>query len=429
MTAAAPGPRPSVTAARRAPTLRWRSRPASRTSGPKRRAAATAAANAIRPGQEEQDEPAPWLSASRDSSAAPPSSAASTRATEPRPPRCRAGRSGSRHGRASRWRPRRPASRERRRRRRARAPPARERSRGARRRRALLRGRRRAPRRPMPTSQPVDGARDRDDRALGQGQQPQLPAAGAVPGEPAPGRLEIAPHAPRGEHGEGEEQRGRLAADEQQPPPGDRRGSLGRPQLLDGRLHAVADRVGGEGGARLLAPRRRGRRSPRAAAGRPRAARPRRSSGTCWPSPVPASAPRSPRRRRAAPAAAGDSALPAAAPAPPRDPRARCRSARGSRRTAGSSGASPCRPARAAARARPGARRCLAAAGPRSGPGVHRRGRRPLVRWTYGARPVDAGERDEVAGDGALAEEDDRGRARQARCLASFERTVASSAG
>ena len=83
VTAAAPGPRPSVTAARRAPTLRWSRRPASRTSGPKRRAAATAAANAIRPGRRSRTRPAFWLSASRDWSAAPPSRAATTSAIEP----------------------------------------------------------------------------------------------------------------------------------------------------------------------------------------------------------------------------------------------------------------------------------------------------------------------------------------------------------
>ena len=101
-------------------------------------------------------------------------------------------------------------------------------------------------------------AGDGDDRALGDGEEPQLPAPRAVPGEPPPGRLEIAPHAPRREHREGEEQRRRLAADEQQPPPGDGGRLLRRPELLDRSLHAVADRVAGQSAARacsLLATR------------------------------------------------------------------------------------------------------------------------------------------------------------------------------
>ena len=45
--------------------------------------------------------------------------------------------------------------------------------------------------------------------------------------------------------------------------------------------------------------------------------------------------------------------------------------------------------------------------------GVHSRGRWPLVSTDVAAEPFDARERDEMAGDGALAEEDDWGRAWQ----------------
>ena len=63
---------------------------------------------------------------------------------------------------------------------------------------------------------------------------------------------------------------------------------------------------------------------------------------------------------------AGGTTHPVAAPERARDPRARCRSARGSRRRAGSSGASPSRPARAATRAHSATCRSRATAAPRS---------------------------------------------------------------
>ena len=287
VTAAAPGPRPSVTAARRAPTLRWSRRPASRTSGPKRRAAATAAANAIRPGRRSRTRPAFWLSASRDWSAAPPSRAATTSAIEPTAARSSGPkRLSSRAGIevatattsvASTTTPA------------ATASPAGERTLS---RSTAPTG---APAR-LAASAPDDDADEPadhraghgDDRALGHGEEPQLPAPRPVPGEPPPGRLEIAPHAPRREDGEGKEQGRRLAADEQQPPPGDggrRAPSPGAPRPEPARCSRSSRRTGLPAPARSA---RRGRRSPRAAAAPRRAATSTRSCGTCSRSRVPA---------------------------------------------------------------------------------------------------------------------------------------------
>ena len=344
VTAAAPGPRPSVTAARRAPTLRWSRRPASRTSGPKRRAAATAAANAIRPGRRSRTRPAFWLSASRDWSAAPPSRAATTSAIEPtaatssRPKRLSsAGRHRGRDGNDQR--------RERRRRPPRSASPAGERtlSRSTAPTGAPARLAASAPT-ATPTSQPITRPGHGDDRTLGHGEEPQLPAPRPVPGEPPPGRLEIPPHAPRREDREGEEQGRSLAADEQEPPAGDGGRLLRRPELLDRSLHAVADRVAGQRCPRPLAPRDEAvdlpePRPPRGERPHPGVAAVRVRGRRC------------PRERLDS---LGDDERrglrpvvrrpPAAAPERARDPRARCRSARGSRRRAGSSGASPSRP-------------------------------------------------------------------------------------
>ena len=79
--------------------------------------------------------------------------------------------------------------------------------------------------------------------------------------------------------------------------------------------------------------------------------------------------------------------MPAAAPARPHGRRGRCRSARGSPRRAGSSGACPCRPGRAGAPAHSGARPFLAAAGPRSAPGCTRGAAGRSTAARSGARP------------------------------------------
>ena len=56
------------------------------------------------------------------------------------------------------------------------------------------------------------------------------------------GAAEVSPQRGRGEHGEGEEERRRLAADEQQPAAGDRARPLGLAQLLDRRRHVEGER-------------------------------------------------------------------------------------------------------------------------------------------------------------------------------------------
>ena len=80
------------------------------------------------------------------------------------------------------------------------------------------------------------GGRSRhgDGRGLRAGVERELPAARAEPGESPPGSLGVAPHAHGGEHGEGEEERRGLAADEQQPPSGHVARLRRRAQLLDG---------------------------------------------------------------------------------------------------------------------------------------------------------------------------------------------------
>ena len=253
VTAAAPGPRPSETAARRAPTLRCKARPAIRTSGPNRRAAATAAANAIRPGSRSRTRPLPPPASSCDSSAAPPTSAATTTATSRQRSHversdaaavaCR--RTGGGRGDDGR---------------REQDDEQREPDPG---RREYALAQRRAHRRPGAPGgertddearEPADdGADERHGGALGHGQQPELPAARPEPGQAPPRRLEVAAHRAGGEDREREEERRRLTADEEEAPPGDVGVVLHRAKLLHRRLHAEAGRCGREGGARLLA--------------------------------------------------------------------------------------------------------------------------------------------------------------------------------
>ena len=70
----------------------------------------------------------------------------------------------------------------------------------------------------------------------------------AVPGEPAPGGGQVAAQRARREHGERDQERSRLAADEQQPSPGDGRVALGLAQLLGRQRQRPRDRARLEGG-------------------------------------------------------------------------------------------------------------------------------------------------------------------------------------
>ena len=121
-------------------------------------------------------------------------------------------------------------------------------------------------------------AAEADGGALGGGQQAALPAPGAVPGQPPSCRAEVATERTRREDGERDEQRRRLAADEQA---GVRRWSsrAAQPRAPAGR---EATRRSGSPAARPAhgRHRRRGRRSSTGAAPRHRAARPSCSSGT-----------------------------------------------------------------------------------------------------------------------------------------------------
>ena len=263
------------------------------------------------------------------------------------------------------------------------------------------------------SSQPVTVPTTATVALSAHGQQPQVPASRPVPGETAAGRLEIAPHAPRGEHREGEQQRGRLAADEQEPPARDRGSALGGAQLLDRGLHAVSDRADRERRPRPLALAARGRRSARASVCRPRAATPRRSSGRCWRRPaarVSASIPSA-----TTSGAGGGRWYPAAccsAGATSRSARALSVGARKSpksrldRSVAVPTSHEPqprcVREPAAAPQAHDLAALRRAAAGQPSA-------RQPDVR----REAVDAGEGDEAPGDGALPEQDDPRRARE----------------
>ena len=256
-----------------------------------------------------------------------------------------------------------------------------------------------------------DRAAEADGGALGPGQERPLPRLRAVPREPPPRGREIAPHGARREDGEGDEQRGRLAADEQQPPAGDGRGALRFAQLLRRQRDAT-------------------RRTSRPAASRAPDRRPERRPSTCQSLGVPAGkrlhpgvAPIRPRedgRRDEARDALGHderrggrAVVRRGAPQSaerPRHPRARCRSA--ARKSPKS-----CRERRAAVPTctirRPGTSGSLPvprrrSTSQRSGRQV--RGSRPLRSRTYGAEPVDGREPDEGPADRALADERDRRR-------------------
>ena len=66
-----------------------------------------------------------------------------------------------------------------------------------------------------------DARDDRDADDLGRGDEQDLRAARTGPGQPAAHVAVIAPQACRREHGEAEQQHGRVAAEDQQPFPGD----------------------------------------------------------------------------------------------------------------------------------------------------------------------------------------------------------------
>ena len=95
-----------------------------------------------------------------------------------------------------------------------------------------------------------DRAGESERGRLRNGQERELPAAGAVPGEPAAGGGEIGAKRHRRQEREREQQRGRLAADDAEPAPGGPAGGLGLSQLLDRRDQVEARRHGLELGAR-----------------------------------------------------------------------------------------------------------------------------------------------------------------------------------
>ena len=96
----------------------------------------------------------------------------------------------------------------------------------------------------MPDHPADDRAAEADGGALGPGQKRPLPRLRAVPGQPPPCGREIAAHGACREDGEGDEERGRLATDEQQPPAGDGRGALRFAQLLRRQRDRPGGRVG-----------------------------------------------------------------------------------------------------------------------------------------------------------------------------------------
>ena len=97
---------------------------------------------------------------------------------------------------------------------------------------------------------------DEGDRARLEGvEQPELPALRPEPRESAASGLEVASHAARGEDGERQQQRGALAADEQEARARHFGRPLGVPQLLDGRIDPERRRSLGELDAGTLAPR------------------------------------------------------------------------------------------------------------------------------------------------------------------------------
>ena len=137
-------------------------------------------------------------------------------------------------------------------------------------------------------------------------------------------------------------------------------------------------------------PAGRGRRSARAAACRRRAPAPTRTTGRSAPARVRRRAHRRPRQRRAAPAAAGGTGRRLAGRArAPRRP-ARCRSARGSRRTGGSSGAPPVPTSTTWSPGTSGSAPAPRSRSTSQRSAVHARGSRPERSRTCGARPSTA---------------------------------------
>ena len=103
------------------------------------------------------------------------------------------------------------------------------------------------------TDRPADDhAADRGDRGFDDGEQAELPALGAGPGEARAGRVQVAPHAAGCEQREREKERRRLAADEQQPARADRGAPLGGAKLLLGEARGERARVGEKLGPRPL---------------------------------------------------------------------------------------------------------------------------------------------------------------------------------
>ena len=228
-------------------------------------------------------------------------------------------------------------------RRRARAPPPRQapaqgRCRGPRARNggaARRPARRYGPATAVATAEPGDPpherAAERHRRRLGDDEQPDLPATGAAGEKPPPRRVHIRPKPRRRQHREGEQERDGLAAEQQQPPAGDRRLVSGGAQLVQRSSDREAERLGLEHRLRVLDPvgqsvdRPRPDRAaleghdPAVAAVRvvqPRRARPGRrprsrarvaaapnggSGRSCARRPTGAASPPEPRRRRASP--------------------------------------------------------------------------------------------------------------------------------
>jgi len=89
---------------------------------------------------------------------------------------------------------------------------------------------------------PEDGSGGADGESLDSRQQRKLPRARAVPREPPPGREQVAPDRRRRQDREGEEQRGRLPADEPQTASGAPAGRLRVAKLFDRRDHVEGRR-------------------------------------------------------------------------------------------------------------------------------------------------------------------------------------------
>ncbi len=224
-----------------------------RTSGPKSRAAATAAEKAIRPGSRSSTSPDAWSSARREVSAAPPASdattiaSATTAATSTRPeapPGLRGHGGGDRDHRRGEH-DHSDCDREPRGREDALAENGPDRRTGA-----LCNHDGHAEAEEPPDER--SGARH--ERALDDRQQSQVPAPRAVPREAPPGRLQITAHTSRCQNGEREEQCGRLPANEQQPATRHGCRPFRCPKLLHRRLHAVADRPRRQSRASAFAP-------------------------------------------------------------------------------------------------------------------------------------------------------------------------------